>query len=327
MADKNNSSKLKILYLRQILEDETDAEHGLTMSKIIQRLAEYGIEAERKGIYRDFAALKEFGIDVDKKLGKYTEYSIKTRYFELPELMLLVDAVESCKSLTQRQSNKLIANLKTFASENQRKMLDRNIHVDGRISSKNESVFQNIDILHDAMRMRRRIEFKYYKFGPDGKRHATNNGKPHCVTPVGIQYSDGYYYLSAWNDNHSSMSEYRIDRMDALTVSDEAASINNEITHHTYDKDDFEMFGHFAGEPTTVTLLVDADKIEIIIDRFGSGAEIFSHNDTSTKAIVKVRKSEQFFGWVAGLGGTVRIESPATLKDEYIAYLRRLIGE
>lgn len=323
----NNKAKLKTLYVRQILEDETDAEHGLSMTQIIERLAEYGIEAERKSIYRDIDVLREFGVDVKTYQRNPVEYAIETRAFELSELMLLVDAVESCKFLTTRQSNRLIANLKTFANNRQRALLDRRIHVDGRITSKNDSVFGYIDLLHDAMRQNRKVEFTYYRYDVNGERYPTREGKPHEVTPVGIAFSDGYYYLTAWNDDHENMTEYRVDRMGKLRVSDSKGSKNDEITHHVYDKEDHERFGRFSGKPVTATLLVDADKVEIVMDRFGENAQIMRKDDDTAKAVVKVYASEQFFGWIAGLGGTVKIDGPKSLKKEYKNYLMFLTND
>lgn len=323
----NPKAKLKTLYVMRILQEETDAEHGLSLREIIERLAAYGIPAERKGLYRDIETLREFGLDIKTYQRNPVEYAIDHRDFSLAELMLLVDAVESCKFLTARQSRQLTTNLKLLASDAQRTLLDRRIHVSGRIASKNESVFGNIDLLHEALRKRVKVAFKYYRYDIDGTRVATRNGAKHVVTPVGIAFAEGYYYLSAWSDEHDAMSEFRIDRMGGLTLSSEPAVKNAEILHHTYEGSEYEMFGRFGGEPLTVTLLVDAGKIEIIMDRFGNSVEIYPHDADHAKAVVKVCKSEQFFGWIAGLGGTVRIGAPKALKREYEDYLRSLIED
>lgn len=323
----NPKAKLKTLYVMRILQEETDAEHGLSLRQIIDRLDEYGIPAERKGLYRDIETLREFGIDIQTYQRNPVEYAIARRDFTLSELMLLVDAVESCRFLTKRQSNLLTTNLKLLASDAQRALLDRRIHVPGRITSKSESVFGNIDVLHDAMRQHSKVEFMYYKYGADGQRVATHDGKKHVVTPVGITFADGYYYLTAWNDGHDSMTEFRIDRMDKLSVSTERATKNEQIAHHTFEGDEYHLFGRFGGDPVTVTLLVNGDKVEIIRDRFGEAANVYRNDANTAKAVVKVRKSEQFFGWIAGLGGTVRIASPESLKCEYVDYLKSLIED
>lgn len=323
----NPKAKLKTLYVMRILQDETDAEHGLTLREIIERLGDYGIQAERKGLYSDIQALREFGMDIQTFQRKPVQYAIVRRDFELSELMLLVDAVESCKFLTKRQSNALTTNLKLLASDHERALLDRRIHVPGRITSKNDSVFGSIDTLHEAMRNHMKVEFMYYKYNVDGHRHPTHDGKPHLVTPVGITYADGYYYLTAWNDNHEAMTEFRIDRMDKLKVSDERATKNEQITHHAFEGDGYQSFGRFVGEPVTATLLVDGDKAEIIMDRFGDSAEWYNHDADTAKVVVKIRKSEPFFGWVAGLGGTVRIQGPESLRTEYREYLMKLLNQ
>lgn len=323
----NPKAKLKTLYVMRILQDETDAEHGLSLRELIERLGDYDIKAERKGLYSDIQALREFGVDIQTFQRNPVEYAIVRRDFDLSELMLLVDAVESCKFLTKRQSRALTTNLKLLASDHERALLDRRIHVLGRIISKRDSVFGCIDTLHEAMRKHMKVEFMYYKYNVDGKRYATHDGKPHLVTPVGITFSDGYYYLTAWNDDYDAMVEFRIDRMEKLRVSNEKATRNEQITHHTYEGDDYESFGRFVGKPTTATLLVDADKIEIIMDRFGDAAEIYAKNKDVGKAVVKVHKSPQFFGWIAGMDGAVRIDGPKSLKQEYKDYLKSLIEE
>lgn len=323
----NSKSKLKMLYIKQILEEETDESHGLSMTQLIGRLREYDIPAERKGVYRDIQTLRDFGVDIRTYQRNPIEYAIGKRDFSLSELMLLVDAVESCKFLTTRQSRALITNLKLLASDHNRALLDRRIHVQGRILSKKDGVFENVDMLHDAMRQRRQVEFQYCRYDLKGDRRLTHDGKVYEVTPVGITFWDGFYYLTAWDDERGRMSEYRIDRMERLRVSQKEAARNDEIAHYSFDGDEYERFGRFGGDPVTVTLLVDADKVEIILDRFGEAAELFEQGSDTAKAIVKVRKSEQFFGWIAGLGGTVRIDGPKSLKREYTDYLLRLAKE
>lgn len=321
----NGKSKLKLLYLKRILEEETDTECGLSMTQLIERLHDYEIPAERKGVYRDIETLREFGVDIQTYQRNPVQYAIAKRDFALSELMLLVDAVESCRSLTRRQANMLTMNLKLLASDRQRRLLDRRIHVRGRIASKCDSVFNSIDLIHEAMRLHRMVQFLYCRYNLKGERVLTHEGKLHEATPVGITYSDGFYYLTAWNDDHGSMTEFRLDRMDKVRISPKKATKNEAITHHTYEGDEYESFGRFGGEPVTATLHVNADKVEIILDRFGSAADLYEHDARTAKAIVKIHASEQFFGWIAGLGGTVRIHSPKTLKRAYENYLTELL--
>ncbi len=323
----NPKAKLKLLYVMRILQEETDAEHGLSLREIIDRLEVYGIQAERKSLYRDIETLREFGIDIQTYQRSPVQYAIAKRDFSLSELMLLVDAVESCKFLTQHQARMLTTNLKLLASDHERALLDRRIHVPGRITSNRDSVFGDIDKLHDAMRLHCKVEFLYCKFDLDGARIPTHGGKKHVVTPVGITFADGFYYLTAWNDAHESMTEFRIDRMVDVALSEEPATRNDAITHYRFEGDDYEHFGRFNGDPVTVTLVADADKVEILMDRFGESVDIRKEGDDRARAVVKVHASEQFFGWLAGLGGTVRLEGPKSLMKQYKDYLISLAGE
>ena len=322
----NNKAKLKTLYVKQILEEETDADHGLSMRQIIERLEQFDIKAERKSVYRDIEVLREFGCDIRSYQRNPVEYALIRRQFKLPELMLMVDAVQSSKALTARQSNALVTNIKLLASDPERALLERRIHVPGRIKTKADCVFGNVDVIHDAMRLRRKVEFAYYRRSVDGERYATRDGRPHVVTPVGIAYVDGFYHLTAWDDDHENMVEYRLDRMGAARVSDSQASRNAEIDHHAYDEDKYERFGRFGGEEVTARLEVRADKVEIVLDRFGDGVELTKVDDVTAKAFVKVRKSEQFFGWIAGMGNTVKIAGPKSLAGEYKNYLEMLLN-
>ncbi len=322
----NSKAKIKILYLLKILQEETDADHGLTMAQILERLEEYGITAERKSIYDDIKTLREFDIDIKTYQRNPVEYAIEHRDFSLDELMLMVDAVQSCRAITDKQSNMLITKIKTLATNREQKKLNRRIHVVGRIRTKNECVFGNIDAIHEAIRLHRKIEFSYYRLGVDGKRHDTLDGSKHLVTPVGVTYDDGFYYLSAWDDRHEGMAEYRLDRMDNVRVlTDVPATRNSEITNYHYD--DAIPFGRFSGNEVVVTLGVQPDKVEIITDRFGDSATFLKSIGGNARARVKVCKSEQFFGWIAGLGKAVSIVAPKSLIKEYHDYLRFLLDE
>ncbi len=320
----NGKSKLKILYVLQILQNETDTEHGLSLRQIMERLKEFGIDSERKGIYRDIETLREFGVDIQTYQRNPVQYAIAKRDFSLNELMLLVDAVESCRFLTKKQVKTLTNNIKHLTSEPQRALLNRQIHVENRVTSKNDNVFNYIDMIHDALHRKLKIEFLYYKTGVDGECYPTNDGNTYIVTPVSIAFDNGYYYLSAWSDEHEKICEYRIDRMGKLKLTSERATKNQAISNYEATSQ-YAMFGHFGGDCITTTLLVDSDKVDIIRDRFGNAAEISRKNATTAKAAVKVCKSEQFFGWIAGLGGCVRIATPKSLKTEYAKYLKSLI--
>ncbi len=317
---QNGKSKLKLLYLHKILREETDEEKGLTMPEILERLQEYGISAERKSIYTDLKVLREFD-DIKMYQRSPVEYAMVKDKFSIGELMLMVDAILSCRAITENQANLLIKNIKTLASKREQRLLNRRIHVIGRVKSKRESVFGTIDDIHEAISKRRKVEFLYIKF-------PQSNGEVHIVTPICITYDEGFYYLSAWDAGSDSKKEFRLDRMENINIrEDDRADRNEEISNYKPEEDDAVSFGHFKGEKVSVTLACPAEKVEIITDRFGKLAQLSETEDGEVRAFVKVYKSEQFFGWVAGMGKAVRIVSPDSLVKEYRDFLKSLLEE
>lgn len=320
----NSKSKLKLLYLYRMLLEETDAGHGLSMRDIILRLNELEINAERKSLYRDIELLREFGVDIKTYQRNPVEYAIDHRDFSLSELMLMVDAVGSCKFLTQKQAKTLIGNIKSLASVHQQDLLDRRIHVKDRVKSQKKSIFNELDLIYNALSTKKKISFRYMRYDANGKRHATHNGEMRIVTPVDVSYDGGFYYLTVWSEEHEGLREYRVDRMDSLFITEEPATKNSIISNFNYTDDGYECFGRFAGGKETVILATRDEKVEIIMDRFGSRAKITSKNK-EVYASVKVQISPQFFGWIAGLEGEVKIESPTHVVQEYKAFLNRLL--
>lgn len=320
----NSKQKLKLLYLHKILSEETDATHGLSMAQILEKLEEEGISAERKGIYRDLGILREFGCTINTIQRMPVEYTLEKGGLDLEELSLLVDAVQSSKFLTQQTSNRLVKKLSALASMHERKALEGRVHVDGRIKSQSDSVFYNVDTIHEAMRAKRKVEFLYYKYDVHMQRAIQHDGAPYVLTPVQVVFADGFYYLITWSDKHSDFVRFRVDRMRLVQVSKEKATRNERIAN--YDLEDFayQAFGMFDGKVVKAKLLVAPDTMDIVADRFGTDVHTKVLADGSAEVAVTVRKSAQFFGWVAGMDGAVNICGPKTLVDEYRTWLKGL---
>ena len=320
----NGKQKLKLLYLLKMLREETDAEHGLSMAEILTRLEELGIPAERKGIYRDLDVLREFGYDVQTFQRAPVEYRVDDAGMSLAELTLLIDAVQSCRFLTKTTATRLTTQIRGLASPRERAMLAKRVHVDGRVKRQNESVFHNVDTIHEAIRLKRKVSFLYYKYDVTLEPVAQHGGKPYLYTPVQVVFADGFYYLVGWNDYYEEFVRFRIDRMRIVQVSDEKATRNERIANYEYEDFAYQAFGMFDGEPVRVRLRVLPDAMDVVVDRFGTEINPTVRADGSAELSVMVRKSAQFFGWVAGMDGHVTIAGPGKLVDEYRAWLRGL---
>lgn len=321
----NERQKLKLLHLMRLFYRHTDEQHGLTTPQLIELLAEEGIDAERKSIYRDIDTLRSFGFDIQKLPTRPTTYALVSRSFTAAELMLLIDAVQSSRFLTERISNKLVRGVAELGSKHQVRSLAKHVHVEGRIRMQNESVFHNVDVIHEALAAKRKVVFRYVKHDVNKRPVAQGNGRTYLETPVRLVYSEGCYYLIAYNEKHESFPVYRVDRMQGLRIADEPAARNEAIA--TFDISAFSSrtFSMFGGEAVPVTLLVSAEVMSAMIDRFGKDVEVTSVDGDHARLWTTVTASPTFFGWLAQFGTAVRIEKPAGLAAQYTAYLQDIV--
>ena len=323
----NGKQKLKLLYLYKMLDEQTDAEHGLTMAAILEELEKHGISAERKGIYNDIKVLREFGCNITTIQRMPVEYTMAKTGLDLAELTLLVDAVQSSRFLTDRTASRLVKKLSALASVHEREALKRRVHVDGRVKSQSDSVFYNVNTIHEALRLRRKISFQYSKYDARMKPTVQRGGEPYVQTPVHIVFANGYYYLIAWSDNHGDFVRYRIDRMRLVQVTDEKAARNQRIANYAFEDFAYQSFGMFEGDPVSVKLRVASDAMGVVADRFGTDVPVKPCGDGSAEVSVTVRKSAQFFGWIAGMDGAIAIAGPRKLADEYRVWLQDLASK
>ena len=324
----DGKQKLKIIYLMQMLMKETDSTKGLTMAQILSKLEEQGIPAERKSIYRDIDVLRTAGFDIECAQRAPVEYYYKRDSLTLDQIAMLVDIVQSCKFLTDRMSNQLVNAIRDLASERERKQLSKRVHVEGRIKSKSESVFHNVNVLHLAQQNKHKVSFLYYKYDINKKRVARHDGQRYVVSPLRIVFSDGFYYLVGWNDQAQELRTYRIDRMELPQELPEPAVHNKEISAATYNPFEYQVFGMYDDNQRVVAQLqVAADGVDIIIDRFGLDVDLQPKGKDKAIANVKVAVSPQFFGWVAGMNGVVTIVGPKRLVTQYKEWLTSLMPE
>lgn len=313
--------KLKLLHLVQILETETDDEHGLTGPQLIERLAERGVNVERKTLYRDLDCLREFGYDVQKYQRSTVEYGLSSRDFQESELLLLADAVQSSRFLTKRKADALVKSVAKLGSKYMADNLQKRIHVEGRIKAQNESVYYNIDAIQRAMTAKRKVEFQYFKHDEAKKPVLQHGGRTYVETPVQLMYMDDCYYLVVWNDKHGDFANYRVDRMKRIEVSEEDGTRNEHIASFDVAKYQQRVFGMFNGESVAVTLLVKAGAMSSVVDRFGSDVSAVPAGEGLARVSVTVMEAPTFYGWLAQFGTDVVIEKPESLKRSYLAYL------
>ncbi len=313
---KSANQKLKLLFLLRYLMQHSDEEHPVSMAQIIEELARNGISAERKSIYDDVESLRLFGVDIVQLKGKNGGYYIGERDFELPELKLLVDSVQSSKFITKDKTHKLIKKIESLASVYDGQLLQRQVYVTNRVKSMNESIYYAVDIISDAVTQNKKIRFQYFEYTVEKERRLRHGGAFYEVSPFALIWDDENYYMLAWDSAAEKMKHYRVDKMQKVTLTpDEREGVAEfkKVDMSAYTK---TVFGMFGGEEQKVKLRFANHLVGVVLDRFGRDSIIIKDGDEHFTVTVNAVVSPQFFGWVFGFGKEVEIISPEEVRTE-----------
>ena len=317
--------KMKMLHLIRIFSQETDDEHALTLQEIIAKLAAVNITADRKTLYTDFEDLRQFGFDIiAQQSDRTTYYHLGERDFELPELKLLVDSVQAAKFITTRKSQELIRKLERYASVYQAAQLNRQVYIAGRVKAMNESIYYNIDRLHNAINAGVQIRFQYGQWNLNKEMELRRGGDWYQVSPWALTWDDEKYYLVAYDADADMIKHYRVDKMLRIKALDEPRQGQKAFVAFDMALYSKSVFGMFTGEETTVTLEAENHMVGVIIDRFGKDISITPVSDTRFQATVNVIASPQFIGWIVALGKSIRIVAPDALVERMREEIHRL---
>lgn len=319
---KGTNQKFKLYRLAQIMLEKTDEEHFITMPEILKDLEAYEITADRKSIYNDLKDLEQLGIEVEgEPVGNRYHYHVVSREFELPELKLLVDAIQSSKFITERKSNALIKKLEKLVSKYDAQKLQRQVYVSGRIKTMNESIYYNVDAIHNAITENRKIKFQYFQWNVKKEMELRHEGAFYHISPWGLSWDHENYYLVGYDSKEEKIKYYRVDKMlkvQMLSEEREGKEHFKKIDMAEYTRKSFSMFG---GKERQVKLLVDNELAGVIIDRFGKDVIMIPAGDAQFAVNVNVQVSSHFLGWIMSLGAGIKIVSP----DDVVEQMRREI--
>lgn len=325
---RGEHQKQKLLYLAKLFTEETDAQHALGMAEIIEKLADCGVNADRKTLYLDFQELQDFGMDIETvKAGRNTLYRLASRRFELPELKLLVDSVQSAKFITDKKSKDLISKLETLASKHEAKQLQRQVIIAERIKTMNTSVYYNVDALHEAINAGCQVRFQYFQWNLKKEMELRRNGAWYQISPWALVWDSEYYYLVAYEAESRKIKHYRVDKMKRISVVDAAREGLESFRQFNTVRYAKSLFGMNGGEETVVTLEANNDMVGILIDRFGKEIPIMPIDDEHFRCRVTVAVSRLFLGWIMGLGGDIRIVSPPQVVAKMTDEVQRLAAQ
>ncbi len=316
---KRENQKLKLPLLERLLFRETDEEHPMPIGKIISALERQGVGAERKSLYSDMEALGRLGLDVQSRKGKDGGWFIGQRPFELPELKLLVDAVQSCKFITPRKSAALISKLETLTSRHQARALQRQVYAAGRAKTMNEGVYYSIDALHAAIGAGRGVTFRYFEYNVRREKVFRREGARYAVSPKGLIWDNENYYLVGYDHEKGEIRHYRVDKMTELEQADLPKMEQAEFDMAVYARKHFNMF---SGREGAVTLRCENRLVGVILDRFGQEVILVPDGEEHFTATVEAVVSPQFLGWLFGLGEGAALVGPPWAVEEMKTQLK-----
>jgi predicted DNA-binding transcriptional regulator YafY len=319
-VENTNPTKMKLLYLLNILNRESDEDNELTMLQLQQMLSQHGIEAERKSISRDLKSLCDFGYDISLYEENRKGYYLRHREFDLSELRFLIDAVLSSRCITTKKSRELITKLEKLTSSHIAKKLRMNRNIDDRIKCRNEEFYYNIDKINRAISENRKISFQYYTYNVDKTKILKREGHVYTLSPYDLVWNEDYYYLIGLHDKYDDFTHYRIDRMHNIELLEDARrnvtnlkDYGNNSNTSTYLKKTFKMFG---GNTRKVEVKFSNDMINIVIDRFGEEVIIIPQGDEHFKMLSEVNAGEGFISWLLQFGEKAEILYPQDLREE-----------
>lgn len=323
---KSEKQKQKLLYIAKYLMEQTDQNHAVSTPKLIEHLNSQGIKAERKSIYNDIDTLNDFGMDIIRSEEHRGAYMLASRPFELAEVKLLVDLVQSSKFITEKKSRELIGKLETLVSNYDAKAMGRQVEIIGRSKTNNENIYYNVDMVHTAISQNVKIQFHYFDWDIHKKMKLRRGGAIYEVSPWKLTWDDENYYLLAFDEEANQIKFYRVDKMLDVILTEEHREGKESFEKLDMAEFSKKTFGMFAGRETTVRLLCDNSLIGVIVDNFGTEVALRKEDDTHVIARMDVVVSSQFFGWLAGLGDRVKIISPEDVREEYLSYITNIVS-
>lgn len=312
---KSSNQKLKILYLMRTLMENTDENHPMSVAEMIEYLANNDILAERKSVYDDLEVLRHFGLDIVQTKSKTTGYYIGSRDFELAELKLLVDSVQSSKFITQKKTLSLIKKIEALTSRHEAQFLQRQVYVQNRVKSMNESVYYNVDELSTAIAADRQIRFQYFEYTVSKQRRLKRDGGYYNISPYALMWDNENYYLLGYDHEAARLKHFRVDKMSEISVSED-----RRVGQQSFDAVDMSsytkrVFGMFSGEKQKVKLRFSSHLAGAVIDRFGKDIMLVPDGDDHFTFTVTVEISPQFIAWVFGFGDCAEILSPDSVRE------------
>lgn len=321
-------TKERLLYVYKFLFHQSDERHPLSTTDLIEKLGKIGIHCNKKSIYSDIETLKNFGYDIMVTDSPKRGYFLASRTFELPEVRLLIDAVQSASFITRKKTQQLLGKLETLASSYDGKELINQIYIDSRIKCKNERIYYSIDCLHNAIVQKKKVAFTYVHKAIDLATNSTVRERKFTVSPYALIWNNDHYYLVCNYAKYDNTMNLRIDKIKNVECLKESARPFCEVTDY---KDKFntadyvkKQFNMFAGKTETIKLICDLSLLDTVTDQFGDDAKIDIYNSSNLSVTIEADVSDGLVSWIMQYGDKIRIASPDSLLTLFKNKLSRI---
>ena len=322
---RSANQKRKVLYVMQFLLRNSDEQHPVTVQQIISDLCSKGIPAERKSVYDDIEDLRRFGLDIiSVRHGNFHGYYVGSREFELPELKLLVDSVQSSKFITHKKTLSLIAKIEGLASVHEAQLLSRQVFVKNRIKTMNESIYYNVDEIHSGIAQNRKIRFRYFDYTVAKERHYRHDGSFYEVSPFALTWDDENYYLLAYDSAAAVIKHFRVDKMVEITVT--GVPRDGQQAYEALDMAVYarKVFGMFSGTEAHVRMRFSNRLVGAVLDRLGRDVILIPDGGEHFLVSADVIVSPQFFAWLCGFGTLAQLLGPEDVVRRMRAHVRSI---
>lgn len=324
MAEQN-IKKIKLLKLMELLREETDEQNPMVAKDVCKRLADKGVIVDRRVLTRDISVLNEFGYEImSTMVGHEKAYYVVDRSFSVPELKILIDAVQAATFITDKKTPELVEKIAALGGSYRAEILRENIVRFNTRKHSNESIYYNVDCLENAIQNNKKVIFLYYDLDENGEKVYRRDGHHYVVEPIALVFNDDNYYLTCYSTKHKGTANYRVDRMTAVEVIDEVISKKAKTLRKEVGRYTEQIFKMYGGEPEKVTLEFDNDLIGVIYDKFGEEAKIVRTGENTLVASVDVQVSPTFFGWLFQFGNRMKVISPDDVVERYREHIKSI---
>lgn len=316
-------AKLRPLYIAKMIYEQTDEDHYLTIAQIMRQLQErYDISTSRGTVSDDIKALQAFGMEIAVEPSTQNRYYLIERSFDLPELKVLIDAIESARFIPRGKSTVLVEKIGTLTSRYNTEKLVRNVDVENRIKADNEKIYYIMEALNDAINAQKKVSFQYFKYNVHKEQRLKHDGYVYVFSPYKLIWNGDYYYVVGFSDKHQSIISFRVDR-----IVRQPQILEEDAVHPPMDFDLNmylnSMFRMYNGDRKQIELICQNDVIDAIIDKFGKDVEVLENDESSFRISIYTSVGHIFYSWVFGFEGKVSIQAPKDIKAAYEAMLKR----